>query len=211
MKNIKIVNCSAVILAGGKSSRFLMNKSKAKLFGKPLLSHVVDRIRPVVDEVLVVVVSEEQKRVIENISLDPIRLVIDEYSVRSPIVGALTGFKYALGKYSILLPNDTPFISIKVLSLLFQLVVGLEAVIPIWPNNYIEPLQAVYETEAAYKSALKAFDEKKYRVNNILMNLTKLLYVSTTVLEKFNFTLNTFINVNTPQDMKEAKNKLHKS
>ena len=205
MRNIKVLNCSAIILSGGQSSRFYTNKSIAMLLGKPLISHVVDRIRPVVDEVLVVVASEEQKKVLENILNNPIRIVIDEYSIRSPIVGALTGFKYALGKYSILLPNDTPFISTKVVSLFLQLITGLEAVIPIWPNNYIEPLQAIYETEAVYEAALQAFEEKKYSVKNMIMNLTKLIYVSTTILKNFNGTLNTFLNVNTPQNMKEVE------
>jgi len=211
MRNAKVLNCSAIILSGGQSSRFETNKSIARLLGKPLVSHVVDRISPVVDEVLVVVASEEQKRVLETFLHAPIRIVIDEYSMRSPIVGALTGFKYALGKYSILLPNDTPFISTKVVSLLLQLVVGLEAAIPIWPNNYIEPLQAVYKTEAVYESALQAFEEKKYRLKNMIMNLTKLLYVSTTILKKFNFTLNTFLNVNTALDLKEVENKFLQS
>jgi molybdopterin-guanine dinucleotide biosynthesis protein A len=146
--------------------------------------------------------------VLENILHNPIRIVIDEYSIRSPLVGALTGFKYALGKYSILLPNDTPLISTKVVSLLLQLVVGLEAVIPIWPNNYIEPLQAIYETETVYEAALQAFEEKKYRLKNMIMNLTKLMYVSTTILKIFNGTLNTFLNVNTLQDIKEVENQL---
>ncbi len=208
MRNIKVLNCSAIILSGGQSSRFLANKSIATLLDKPLINHVVDRIRPLVDEVLVVVASEEQKRVLENILHNPIRIVIDEYSIRSPIVGALTGFKYALGKYSILLPNDTPLISTKVVSLLLQLVVGLEAVIPIWPNNYIEPLQAIYETETVYEAALQAFEEKKYRLKNMIMNLTKLMYVSTTILKIFNGTLNTFLNVNTLQDIKDVENQL---
>ena len=58
---------AAIILAGGKAQRFQttqenwQDKALANLNGKPLLVHVVENVRDVVDEI-VVVVNEETRR-----------------------------------------------------------------------------------------------------------------------------------------------------
>jgi len=192
-------------MSGGLSKRFGRSKGLVELLGKPLISYIVDRIGLIVDEIIVVVAYEEQKRELSRLFSSPVRVVIDEYALGSPLVGALTGFKYALGEYSLLLPCDTPLISSKVVSLLFQLAFGLDAVIPKWPNNYVEPLQAVYKTKAAYEASLEAVKEEKLRMKDMFMRLNKVLYVSTTILRNLDPKLHTFLNVNTPEDLKRIE------
>lgn len=208
MMDVKTLNRSAIIISGGLSKRFGKNKCLFELLGKPLISYVIHEINHIVDEVIVVVTSEEQKKALTNLLSSSVRIIIDEYALRSPIVGALTGFKYALGEYSLLLPCDTPLISRKVISLLFKLAYGLEAVIPKWPNNYIEPLQAVYKTKAAYESSLEAIKSEKMRMKNIIMCMNNVLYVSTTIIRNLDPTFNTFLNINTPEDLKRMEKKL---
>lgn len=208
MMKIKTLNRSAIIISGGLSKRFGKNKSLFEILGKPLITYVIHEINQIVDEVIVVVASEEQKKALTNLVSSSVRIIIDEYTLRSPMVGALTGFKYALGEYSLLLPCDTPLISRKVISLLFQIAHGLEAVIPKWPNNYIEPLQAVYKTKVAYKSALEAIKSKKMRMKNMIIQMKNILYISTTIIQNLDPTFNTFLNINTPEDLKRIEKKL---
>ena len=58
---------AAVILAGGKGKRFQskpeiwQDKALAPLFGKPLLIHAVEKVREVVNEIVVCVNDEERK------------------------------------------------------------------------------------------------------------------------------------------------------
>lgn len=199
------MKCSAVILSGGLSKRFGANKGLIKLLGKPLIGYVVDKVASIVDEIIVVVASEEQRRELSGLFTPPITITIDEYALRSPIIGALTGFKRALGEYSLLLPCDTPLISREVASLLLQLAKGFDAVIPKWPNNYIEPLQAVYRTEVAYDSALETVKEEKMRMRDMITRLNEVIYVSTTILSNLDPKLNTFLNVNAPEDLKSVE------
>ena len=98
MTQVKVLTSSAIILSGGQSSRFKTNKSIAKLFDKPLINHVIERIKPLVAEVLVVVASVEQQKELKYFIPSQIRIVIDEYSTRSSIVGVTTGLKSARGK-----------------------------------------------------------------------------------------------------------------
>ncbi|MDH5459844.1 MAG: hypothetical protein OEW71_02260, partial [Candidatus Bathyarchaeota archaeon] len=79
------------------------------------------------------------------------------------------------------------------------------AVIPRWPNGYIEPLQAVYCTKPALEAAKNALSEGKLDIRSMVEKLRGIRYVSTLVLQQLDPTLRTFFNVNTPLDLKKAE------
>jgi len=196
---------SAIILAGGFSKRFGRDKGLIELAGKPLITHVLDRVSKVVNETLIVVSSEDQRDAFTTLARSKTKVVTDKYSLRSPVVGALTGFEKALGEYSLLLPCDTPFVSKEISSLLLDLCVGRSAVIPRWPNRYIEPLHAAYHTKSALNASETAYKEKKLDLRSMIANLRGVRYVSTLVLQQIDPKLMTFFNVNTPEDLKKAE------
>jgi len=196
---------SAIILAGGFSTRFGQDKGLVELAGKPLVLHVLDRVSKVVSESLVVVSSESQRNAFVPFVESKTKVIMDKYSLRSPIVGALTGFENAFGEYSLLLPCDTPFVSKEIASLLLDLCVNRSAVIPRWPNRYIEPLHAVYHTRSALNASKTAYKEKKLDLRSMIANLRGVRYISTLVLQRIDPKLMTFFNVNTPEDLKKAE------
>jgi len=196
---------SAVILAGGFSRRFGRDKGLVVLAGKPLTLHVIDRVSKVVDEVLVVVSSEEQKNKFETILEEKANLVIDKDDSQSPLVGAITGFESANAEYSLLLPCDNPLVSTQIVQFLLDMCTNKSAAIPRWPSGYIEPLQAVYRTESALTAAKTALKQGKMNMRSMIDNLRGVRYVSTMVLEQLEPDLLTFFNVNTPQDLKKAE------
>ena len=152
---------SAVILAGGFSKRFGQDKALIELDGIPLILHILDRASKIVDETVVVVRSENQKKTFERLLSHRTSVVFDRHEAQSPLVGALAGFESAQGEYSLLLPCDTPFISSQVARFLLDICVNRNAVIPRWPNGHIEPLQASYHTKSALTAAKKALEEGK--------------------------------------------------
>jgi molybdopterin-guanine dinucleotide biosynthesis protein A len=196
---------SAVILAGGFSRRFGRDKGLVVLAGKPLILHVIDRVSKVVDEVLVVVSSEEQKNKFEAILEEKANLVVDKDDSQSPLVGAITGFETANAEYSLLLPCDTPLVSTQTVQFLLDMCTNRSAAIPRWPSGYIEPLQAVYRTESALTAAKTALKQGKMNMRSMIENLRGVRYVSTMVLEQLEPDLLTFFNVNTLQDLKKAE------
>jgi len=196
---------SAIILAGGYSKRFGQDKGLVLLANKPLVKYVIDKIGNAVEEKIVVVSSKAQaENYSKVVSLD-VRVLVDISPVQSPLVGALTGFENTRAKYSLLLPCDAPFISKDVVSLLLELCTNKSAVIPRWPNSYIEPLQAVYCTEPALKAAKSALSEGKLNMLSMIEKLRGVRYVSTLVLQQIDPKLMTFFNVNTPMDLKKAE------
>jgi molybdopterin-guanine dinucleotide biosynthesis protein A len=199
---------SVVVLAGGFSKRFGQDKGLLKLAGKPLILHILDKMSTVVDEILVVVSSKSQEKAYTCFLKQKAKIVIDKYETQNPLVGALTGFEKAQGKYSLLLPCDTPFVSSQIASFLLELCVNKDAVIPRWPNGHIEPLQAVYYTKSALNVANKAVEDKKQNMHSMIASLKKVRYVSTFVLKQIDPKLTTFFNINTPKDLRKAEHML---
>jgi len=201
---------SAIILAGGASKRFGKEKGLVELAGKPLVLYVLERVSEVVDEKLVVVSSEAQKKRFLCVVGGSARIVVDKLDVRSPLVGAQTGFESSESDYSLLLPCDTPFLSSRVASFLLDICVKKAAVIPRWPNQNIEPLQAAYHTRSALEAARNALSDGKFDLRSMIEKLRGVRYVSTIVLEELDPKLRTFLNINTLNDLKTAENILKK-
>ena len=195
---------SAIIIGGGSSSRFGEDKGVLKLDNKPLLNHVVDAVKGIVSEVIVVTSSKERANLYAKMVSFNVRFVIDICESRGPLVGALTGFEAAQGKYSLLLPFDVPFVSIDVVSLLFELCIGKSAVIPRWPNNQIEPLHAIYHTKQALEAAKKALSNNELDMRAMISKMQGVRYISTLVIEQLDPDLRSFFNINTPLDLKKA-------
>ncbi|UCC57859.1 MAG: molybdenum cofactor guanylyltransferase [Candidatus Bathyarchaeum sp.] len=199
---------SAVILAGGFSRRFGRDKGSVVLAGKPLICHVIERVSNLVDEIVVVVSSKNQKEKLEIILDEKANLIIDKTESQSPLIGTMTGFESAKGEISLLLPCDTPLVSTQVVQFLLDMCNGRNAVIPRWPSGYIEPLQAAYRTKSALTAAKTALEQGNMNMRSMIDNLKGVRYVSTMLLEQMEPKLLTFFNINTPQDLKKAESLL---
>jgi molybdopterin-guanine dinucleotide biosynthesis protein A len=200
------LNRSAIILAGGFSSRLGQDKGLLQLANKPLVNHVLDAVSSIVDEQIVVVSSNSQADNYRKMLDSSAKVVVDDGKLRGPLVGAKTGFKMASGDFSLLLPCDVPFLSKDVLSLLFELCINRAAVIPRWPNGYIEPLHAVYQTRMALEVAESALRMGEVNMRSMVDKLKGVRFVSTLVLQQLDPELRTFFNVNTLLDLKKAEN-----
>jgi len=201
---------SAIILAGGFSTRLGQDKGLVQLAGKPLVRHVLDKAKNLVDETLVVVSSDSQAEKYEKVLGSDASISVDNAKAHGPLAGTNVGFMEASGKYSLLLPCDAPFISRDILQLLLELCINKNAVIPRWPNCNIEPLQAVYCTEAALRASNEAVSSGEVKMQAMVDKLRGVRYVSTLVLEQLDPELKTFINVNTAFDLKKAEAMLNR-
>ena len=204
----QLLDRSAIILAGGFSSRFGQDKGLLQLANKPLIKHVLDAIINIVDEKIVVASSEVQAKNYMKVLGSNINFLTDTtsvYNIQSPLIGALTGLEEAHGKYAVLLACDVPFVCRDVISLLFELCINRNAVIPRWPNGYIEPLQAVYCSKPAREAAKDALKEGKLNMQSMVDRLRGVRYVSTLVLQQLDPELKSFFNVNTSLDLKKAE------
>ncbi len=200
-----LLESSAIVLAGGSSSRIGEDKGLVQLINKPLVKHVLDKTDNIVDEEIVVVHTKTQAEKYAHVLGSCVTIAVDKTDLHSPLAGAVTGFESAKGKYSILLSCDTPLVSQEVLQLLLELCINKSATIPRWPNCYIEPLQAAYCTKPALEAARSSLHSGNLKLQGMVDRLRNVRYISTLVLEQLNPDLSTFFNVNTALDLKKAE------
>jgi len=200
-----------IVLSGGLSQRFGRDKCLKELVGQVLVVRVLRRVLNIADERLIVAGSEAQRSALLRLPRLNAKVVVDKYQDHSPLIGALTGFEAVSAEYALLLPCDAAFVSADVASLLLDLCVDRSAVIPRWPNGYIEPLQAAYNVKLAKEAARRALDDGKRDMLSMIGHLHYVRYVSTMVLRQYDEGLSTFFNINTLGDWRRAESMLKKS
>ncbi len=201
---------SAVILAGGSSKRLAQDKALIKLGEKPLVKHVADIAARITRDIVIAISSKQPISDYEKLFGRQTTIAVDETEAQTPLAGLVSGFKKAKGDYVLLLPCDTPFLSIPILSLLLELSPNKSAVIPRWPDCKIEPLQAVYCRKPALEAASQTLTAGEFRMQCMIERLHGVRYVSTLVLQQLDPELKTLFNVNTPLDLKKAEKMLKK-
>ena len=193
---------SVGIIAGGTSKRFNSDKAMASFRGHTLLEHMVDIGKKLTQNTFVVVSNEEQEeRFTSVIDRDMIR-TDPEDSLACALTGALTAFEFSETPYILLLPVDTPLANVRLLLALVNLAQGHGAVVPSWPNGYIEPLHSVYLAEHAYSKGIDVMNRGKAKMSDLLDTLSNVLHVSTEVLKIHDPDLSTFSNINTERDLR---------
>jgi molybdopterin-guanine dinucleotide biosynthesis protein A len=202
---------SAVILAGGFSTRFGQDKALLQLGTQPLILHVLNRVSSIVDEEIVVASTEKGRSQLQKVVAHRASVLVDEVKIQTPLAGAYTGFNYARNECSLLLSCDTPFVNTEIAQFLLETCVNRAASIPRWPQGHIEPLQAAYNTKSALAAAKIALNEGKLDMNSMIGRMREVRYISTLVLKQLDPKLITFFNINTQADLRSAESLLKRS
>lgn len=193
---------SAVILAGGKSSRMGIDKGLIILDDKPIIAHIIERLRPIVDEVIIVVGSDAQGK--DYASFDA-KVVTDLFPQGSPLIGAYSGLKEACGEYTFLTAGDQPLIDNRIVELLFLEADGHDAATPYWPNGWVEPLHAVYRSCPAADAALILIESGEKRLRLLIDTLPDVIRVPMDSVIAIDPELRTFMDVDTTQDLEHIR------
>jgi len=168
---------------------------------------MLDIAKQISSTILVVVSDEEQEAKLKPL-VKTGQIVIDpEGEPKCALTGALSAFEHTETSHTLLLPVDTPLADSDLLKMLIRLSPGHGAVVPSWPSSYIEPLHSVYLAEHAYALGLDVMEKGLYKMSDLLDKIQHVLYVSTETLNQFDPELNTFLNFNTPKELKAAERK----
>jgi molybdopterin-guanine dinucleotide biosynthesis protein A len=201
---------SVAILAGGQSGRFKPSKALTKVAGKPLFLHVVDACEGYADEIFIVVHSEVDRELF-SVHYPQEQIITDiPTSIRCPLVGALTAFHHAQNPYTQLLPCDSPLIHDMFFEIMWSMVEDHHAAVPRWPNGWVEPLHSVFATEIGQDVASRCLEKQQPRMQCLINNIGRVIYLSTNALARFDSKLLTFANVNTPNDLHRIEQSLRK-
>lgn len=186
-----------LVLAGGGSERFGAPKAFLEVEGKPMIELVVGQVSKLSKELVISCKSEGQRlaRMFPRA-----KVILDRSNKRGALTGIVSALPEVSSRYVALVTCDCPKVKPEVLKLLFERAQGHEGAIPRWPNGYIEPLQAVYQTKGLLRAAQKVWKEGKMRVAEML-EILDVVYVAVDELRTKDPKLETFLNVNSPKDL----------
>ncbi|MBZ6496360.1 molybdenum cofactor guanylyltransferase [Natrinema longum] len=201
---------AAIVLAGGYSTRFgEADKAVADLAGTPMIRRVVDRIEPVVDD-LVVNCREEQVPAIREAlggGLEPdASFAIDPIPDRGPMAGITTGLRAASGADAFVVACDMPFVDPDFAAHLFDRAADHEAAVPRLDDQWFQTTQAVYSVEPMLAACERALERDEGRIVEPLLELDYVVVDEDEIRECT--ALETFENVNTRTEFEGAIDRL---
>jgi len=186
---------TGIILAGGENKRMGVDKAFLKVAGMPMIEHILRALGSVVHRIIIVTNSPERYQAYD------VRVVTDRLDQRGPLTGIYSGLYSSGSEYNVVVACDMPFLNAGLLSYLMELAPGFDAVVPAF-GELTEPLHAVYS-----KRLLPVIEERicedERRIQSIFGS-ANIRYVTDNEISRFDPERRSFINLNTPQQFKEA-------
>ena len=180
----------AIILAGGKSSRMGADKGLLMLENKPLVAHVIETLKQLTTDIIIVSNQKEYK-------VFGLPIYEDIIKEAGPLAGIYTGLTHAIHQKNIVVSCDVPFVSTKLLNWLIQNSENYDVTIPT-NNNKTHQVIGVYDKNCAcvFKQELDNNQRKmKVALEKVRLN----------IVDANQFNAKEFTNVNTPAELKEIQ------
>jgi molybdopterin-guanine dinucleotide biosynthesis protein A len=187
---------SAIVLVGGEARRANgMEKYFFSYLGKTFIERLVDSLRPVTDEI--VLVAKDARQCARFRHLEGVLCVRDIRTGIGPLGGIHAGVLAATGDVLFVCACDMPCVSGPVVERLFSALDDHEAVIPVWSGEMMEPLHAVYR-----RSALVAYLESHESLSvRAMVKTLDAVYLSVEGLREIDPDLITFTNINKLEEL----------
>jgi molybdopterin-guanine dinucleotide biosynthesis protein A len=111
---------TAIVLAGGRSTRFGGDKLAALVAGRPILHRAIQAVAEVADEVVLVLAPDAPVPSLPGLPGSPIVIARDVVAGRGPLAGLAAGLAVAAHPRALLVAGDQPFLRVAVLRTLLD-------------------------------------------------------------------------------------------
>lgn len=139
---------TAIILAGGKSSRMGKDKSLLPFEGKTMLENIVALVEPFFEETLVIVDQEAKTK---ELDLSGAKVYEDLIKHQGPLGGIYTGFCYSNCSASCVLTCDMPLVDEFLIGRLIDLwEEGLDALCFKDASSHVQPFPGIYSRSSRF-------------------------------------------------------------
>lgn len=194
-------NGGAIILAGGKSTRFGRDKAFEPLAGKMLIEHVADVLRGLFPEVMIVA---NAPRLFQGFDL---AVASDVIPGAGSLGGILTGLIHSGSGRCFVAACDMPFLRADLVAELYERSVRYDVVVPVVAGEP-EPLHAVY-SKRCIRPIVGMIAEGQYRIVGLYKRVS-VLKVREEEWKLFDPEGASFFNINTPSDFCDASGMLQR-
>lgn len=197
MMSITKNEITGIILAGGKSSRMGKDKALFDFMGKKLVSYAIEALKPICGTLIIS--ANQTHEIYETFGLS---VVSDEVRNVGPIGGILTCLKHSDTQHNLVISCDTPFVGADLFRHLLNEIENFQVVVPSHETFLIEPLNAYYNT-----NVIGEMEKSIHNGNYKLMDFfKKVRFKSVEISEELPFFKgHLFLNINTLEDMNQAK------
>ena len=153
---------TAIILAGGKSTRMGFDKALMKIRGKPIVEIIIQQLRAVFEDIIVVTNKSE-----EFTGLDVI-VTEDILKGSGPLGGIHAGLMLSKSKYAFLAACDMPVISPDYAKYMMETAAKyLPHAVISEKGDWIEPFHALYNKDLAYDIKTNV-QSGKYKIFDVI-------------------------------------------
>ncbi len=178
---------TAIILAGGNSSRMGEDKGLMLIKGKPMIKHVIDIVEGVVENIIIVSNNEEYNQFGYTV-------LPDEIKGKGPLGGIYTGLLHSKTELNLVLSCDIPYVNANVLNLLISHSKGYDITIPT-KDEVTHQLIGVFGSKCII-SFKNAIDDNELKLINVFKKL------KLNIVDANQFSERLFTNVNQKDDIK---------
>jgi molybdopterin-guanine dinucleotide biosynthesis protein A len=186
---------SAIILAGGRSSRMGQAKALLPFAGEPLIAHIVRSLKDIFADVVVVLAPGQELPAL------PVTLVRDEVAYQGPVSGIYHGLNAVKSDVSFVGSCDIPFLNLSLISYFFSHIDDHDVVVPYWEGRY-QPLFAIYRKSVT--PYLHAQLQRGELRPIFLFDKVRTRKIEEEEIRRFDPEGLSFLNMNTPEDYQAA-------
>lgn len=192
-----------LILAGGLSRRMGTNKALSQLGGKPLMSHVIDRVTPQVT----------------NLALNASGSWADTFGLplvpdtkaghAGPLAGILAGMRHferhaPQATHFLTVPADSPFFPADLAARLIDHITGENAIVIAASTGQVHPVFGLWPVAIADDLEAWLGDDRNRRIRSFLARHPT-IGVSFPPIESLTTSIDPFFNINTPDELATAE------
>lgn len=191
------MKASAIILAGGKSSRMGSNKALLEFNNKTNIERIKDEMSGFAEVILVTNEPETYKFL-------GLKTVSDEYPGLGPLAGIHAGLMASASELNILVACDMPFVTSDLAAALVEKAGSYDAAVPVIEGRQ-HPLFAVYR-KSIISRIEECLNKKNLRIKHLLESLN-VLYLNDRDFKAYNSESldRIFYNMNHPEEYENAK------
>lgn len=164
--------------------------------GRSLIERVIERLSLLGGDIIVVTSSSDQ---LPDLG---VKHVVDSYPGKGNLVGIYSGLREAASSHSLVVGCDMPFLNVALLRHLIALSPGFDVVIPRVEKG-VEPLHAVYSKDCLAPIEATLGEGKRRIVD--FFPAVRVRYIETTEIERIDPQQLSFFNVNSENDMEQAR------
>ena len=192
-------SCSGVILAGGRNTRF---SGKDKAFVSVGSTRIMDRLVRLFKEIFeeVVLVTNDPLKYLEY----DVYVVTDLVPLRSSLTGIHAGLFHVNSQYAFFSACDTPFLKKQLVEMIVSAIDDkVDVIIPETAKG-MEPLCAAY-SQRCLEPITRLLEKRQMKIQSFFKK-SRVRTIHENTLRKIDPDLNSFFNINTPEDLVRAEN-----